>query len=209
MGLLFVATSLLIGGFAAGALLLPAGPPAALLGGLYRFFDPYAQLEPDEFVLDYALGAEVPRVYYLAIPKLGLHAPVVAVGATRAVAGGSEVAQLHVPNAFAVGWSSTSAPVGRAGNTVFVGHNNEYGEVFKGLWDLQLGDEVVVTTAGGDRQYLVSETVMFQELGLSLDQRIQNAGWLARTTDERLTMITCWPYYSNTHRSVVVALPVR
>lgn len=209
MGLLFVVASLLLAGLAAGALLLPGGPPAALLGSLYRLFDPFAQFEPDEFVLDYALGAEVPRVYYLSIPRLNLQAPVVAVGANRTSAAGSEVAQLHVPNAFAVGWSSTSAPVGRAGNTVFVGHNNEYGEVFKGLWDLELGDEVIVTTARGDREYLVSETLMFQELGLTLDQRLENASWLAESDDERLTMITCWPYYANSHRVVVVARPAQ
>jgi LPXTG-site transpeptidase (sortase) family protein len=27
------------------------------------------------------------------------------------------------------------------------------------------------------------------------------------STDERLTLITCWPYETNTHRLIIVALP--
>lgn len=30
---------------------------------------------------------------------------------------------------------------------------------------------------------------------------------LGPTYDERITLITCWPYVSNTHRAVVVAEP--
>ena len=28
------------------------------------------------------------------------------------------------------------------------------------------------------------------------------------TTDERITLITCWPYTSNTHRLIIVAKPI-
>ena len=40
------------------------------------------------------------------------------------------------------------------------------------------------------------------------EQRVENAGWVLPTDDERLTLITCWPYESNTHRLVLVAKPV-
>lgn len=207
MGVLSVATSALIAGFLTAAILNPSGPAAALMAAVTDIFNPYAQFEPDEFVFDYTLSAEVPRVYYLTIPRLGLHAPVVSVHSQQIGIGAAPVSQLHVPNAFAVGWSSHSAAVGQRGNTVFVGHNNEYGEVFKGLWDLQVGDSLIVTTASGDRNYTIAQNIMFQELGLTIDERIGNASWLSPTQDERLTMITCWPYYSNTHRVVVVAFP--
>ena len=38
--------------------------------------------------------------------------------------------------------------------------------------------------------------------------RRANAQWIAPTDDERLTLVTCWPYISNTHRLIIVAKPV-
>lgn len=209
MGVLFIAASAFIGLLLAAAVVVPQGFSPALLASISGLLNPYEPFEPDEFVFDYTLGADVPRVYYISIPKLGLSAPVVRVESMSQHIDGRAVSQLYVPNAFAVGWSTGSAPVGSRGNTVFVGHNNEYGEVFKNLWDLQVGDEIIVHTATGDRLYAVSQTTMFQELGRPLAERERNAAWLAATQDERLTLVTCWPYYSNTHRAIVVAQPVQ
>jgi sortase A len=47
-----------------------------------------------------------------------------------------------------------------------------------------------------------------KERGEPVEARRQNARWMNPTEDERLTMITCWPYTSNTHRLIVVAKPV-
>jgi LPXTG-site transpeptidase (sortase) family protein len=164
--------------------------------------------EPDEFIFDHSLGEDVARLYDISIPKLGLYAPVVAVAERQVWVDGVVVGQLHVPNSFAVGWSERSAPIGVAGNTILVGHNNQYGEVFRNLWDLSAGDEIIVIGASGERVYRVSQAVIFEEKGRSLDIRLANAGWLIPTDREQLTLITCWPYYTNTHRLVVVALPV-
>ena len=172
-----------------------------------RWLNPYAQYEPDEFVYDYTLGADVPRVYYISIPKLELYAPVIAVYPQAKTIDGVAVNQLYVPNAFAVGWSAESAPVGEGGNTILVGHNNEYGEVFKNLWDLEVGDQIIIHTASRERTYIVKETAMFQEFGEGISTRQKNAAWINPTRDERITLITCWPYFSNTHRFVIVALP--
>ncbi len=164
--------------------------------------------QPDEFIFDYTLGEDVPRLYYLEIPKLDLSAPVVAVSQREVELAGVWVTQLYVPNAFAVGWSEASAPVGARGNTVLVGHNNLYGEVFKNLWDLQVGDEIIVRGASGERLYRVSQTSIFEEKNQSADIRLANAKWVDPVPQEQITLITCWPYYTNTHRVVVVALPV-
>jgi LPXTG-site transpeptidase (sortase) family protein len=196
-------------GLAAGMAVFYSMPglTSQVMRSLADMFNPYAQFEPDEFIFDYTLGADVPRLYYVSIPKLGLYAPVVGVYQQPTVIDGSPVSQLHVPNAFAAGWDAGSAPIGRAGNTVLVGHNNEYGEVFKNLWNLVAGDEIIVHTASGDRSYVITNTIMFQELGRPLVERRQNAQWLSATNDERITLVTCWPYYSNTHRFIVVAVP--
>jgi LPXTG-site transpeptidase (sortase) family protein len=163
--------------------------------------------QPDEFVFDYSLGEDVARLYDLEIPRLDLSAPVVAVSQRQVQLGGASFTQLYVPNAFAVGWSEASAPVGARGNTVLVGHNNLYGEVFKNLWDLHVGDEIIVRGASGERVYHVFQTSIFEEKGQSLDIRLANARWVDPVPHEQLTLITCWPYFTNTHRVVVVALP--
>jgi sortase (surface protein transpeptidase) len=38
--------------------------------------------------------------------------------------------------------------------------------------------------------------------------RLNNARWLAHTEDVRLTLVTCWPKLSNTHRLILVARPL-
>jgi sortase A len=40
-----------------------------------------------------------------------------------------------------------------------------------------------------------------------VDQRLANALWIMPSKDERLTLITCYPYDSNTHRLIIVARP--
>lgn len=37
---------------------------------------------------------------------------------------------------------------------------------------------------------------------------LENAQFMAQTDDERLTLITCWPYETNTHRLILIARPV-
>lgn len=158
-------------------------------------------------VYDYELGAEVPRLYMLSIPKIGLHAPVVATSPVTDVIDGRTIRSPGVPHAFAVGWTAESAPVGATGNTLFTGHNNIFGEVFKDLGDLEVGDPIIVETASGEKPYAVSQVLVLKEKGLPLRERIRNAAWSRPTDDERLTLITCWPYFTNSHRLVVVALP--
>ncbi|HID54608.1 MAG TPA: sortase, partial [Anaerolineae bacterium] len=34
------------------------------------------------------------------------------------------------------------------------------------------------------------------------------AEWIMPTEDERITLVTCWPYTDNTNRLIVVAQPV-
>lgn len=164
-------------------------------------------MDPDEHVYDSTLGANVPRVYILRIPKLDLEAPVVRVAERKIQLESNVVRQVYVPHSFAVGWNENSAPVGSSGNTVFVGHNNIYGEVFKDLWNLQSGDEIVVQTGSGDRSYLVSRVITLDESSLPIHERIENASWVRQTSYEQLTMVTCFPYSSNTHRLIVIAYP--
>jgi sortase A len=44
---------------------------------------------------------------------------------------------------------------------------------------------------------------------MPLSVRRKNAQWIMPTGDERLTLVTCWPYEwpGNSHRVIVVARP--
>jgi sortase A len=42
---------------------------------------------------------------------------------------------------------------------------------------------------------------------VSEEKRLENARWIGPFPDERLTLVTCWPYTNNTHRVIVIAKP--
>lgn len=139
----------------------------------------------------------------LVIPAINLDAPIETVG-WHVIDG---VSTWDVPDHFAAGWLKTSALLGQVGNTVLDGHHNIAGEVFRHLVDLKLGDEIEVFANGQPIIYKVTTRKIFRERDETDAVRIQNAQWMQPTQDERLTLITCWPYTSNTHRLVIVARP--
>jgi sortase A len=55
---------------------------------------------------------------------------------------------------------------------------------------------------------VVDFKTIVKEKGESVEVRRKNAQWIAPTNDERLTLVTCWPYTNNTHRVIVVAKPL-
>ena len=150
--------------------------------------------------------AETPRLIW--IPAIDLYAPVTQVDLEVVEIEGVEYDQWAAPSERAAGWHASSALLGEAGNTVLNGHHNIYGEVFRDLEALQVGDEIVLYSDRAAYFYQVEERVIFPERFASLEQRLENVSWVLPTQDERLTLITCWPYESNTHRLVLVARPV-
>jgi len=144
----------------------------------------------------------------IVIPHINLDAPVKAIGATPIQSGGQTYYQWLVPNEFVAGWHDNSAPLGQPGNTVLNGHHNVYGEVFRDIVDLEVGDEVIVYDANQAYRYQVTDKEIMLERDQPLEVRLQNAQWIAPTDDERVTLVTCWPYTDNSHRLIVVAKPV-
>ncbi len=143
----------------------------------------------------------------LVIPAIGLDAPVETVSWSVVTQSGQPVSMWDVPNRFAAGWLKTTARVGERGNTVLDGHHNIAGEVFRDLVNLQQGDTIQVWAGDHIRDYVVSLLKILPEKGQPIEVRLENARWIQPTKDERLTLVTCWPYTNNTHRLVVVALP--
>ena len=148
---------------------------------------------------------EIPQSIW--IPAIDLYAPILPMDVEVVDIDGVEYDQWTAPNEFAAGWHADSAPLGQ-GNTVLNGHHNIYGEVFRYLVDLKEGDEIIVYSDNLAYRYSVRERVIFPERFAKPEQRVQNAELVHSTDDERLTLITCWPYESNTHRLVLVAKPV-
>ena len=149
---------------------------------------------------------EIPRRIW--IPAIQLYAPVLPMELELVEIDGVEYDQWKAPDEPAAGWHASSAPLGKPGNTVLNGHHNIYGEVFRDLVDLKEGDEIILYSDNLAYRYAVVERVIFPERFAKPEQRVQNAELILPSQDERLTLITCWPYESNTHRLVLIAKPI-
>jgi len=144
----------------------------------------------------------------LVIPAIQLDAPVVLAKLKDIEYQGKTYQQWIAPNIFAAGWHGTSAPLGVPGNTVLNGHHNVHGEVFGHLVDLKVGDLIQVYSGDKEFVYAIALKMILPERFQPLAVRLANAQWIEASPDERLTLITCWPYESNTHRLIIVATRV-
>lgn len=144
---------------------------------------------------------------HLRIDSVGIDSEIVPVGWNIIQRDGREYSIWQVAD-YAVGWHKTTALLGQAGNTVMAGHHNVNGEVFRDLVNVEVGDKVIVSSGGKTLEYVVDLKTIVKEKGESAEVRRRNAQWIAPSEDERLTLVTCWPYTNNTHRVIVVAKPV-
>ncbi len=149
----------------------------------------------------------------LLIPALGLDTPVLPMG-WHVVEDASGVRSEWDVVDNAAGHHIDSVYAGEAGNVVLSGHNNIGGAVFRTVCvigepgvDFGLGDEMIVQDeAGRSFVYQVEGWQRFAEEGASIAQRQTHARYLAPTDRAQLTLVTCWPPSSNTHRVVVTGV---
>lgn len=144
----------------------------------------------------------------LVIPRIELDAPVEETGSRQIKIRDTVYEQWLVPDKFAAGWNPNSAYPGVVGNTVLFGHNNARGKVFANLYRLEVGDEIILYSSSETFTYRVTDVMKLQEKDVSFAQMVENATWIGSFPDERLTLVTCWPPYKDTHRLIVVARPV-
>jgi len=145
----------------------------------------------------------------IRIPVIGLDARVQPMH-WRLVGGRSEWV---VPDN-AAGHHIDSAFPGEAGNVVISGHHNIRGRVFAQLSRigepgarLEPGDEVVLEDELGRRfVYRITGWQRIPEANASIALRLENASYLLPTDFPQLTLITCWPADSNTHRVIIQAV---
>ena len=141
----------------------------------------------------------------IVIPKIELDAPVVTAKEEKVKIGSEEFLQYLAPDKFAAGWHPESAPLGAVGNTVLNGHHNVHGKVFGRLVDLVPGDRILVYSGDTVVTFQVANVLILPERDADLATRLENARWIEHSNDIRLTLVTCWPEYSNTHRLIIVA----
>jgi sortase A len=141
------------------------------------------------------------RVVRIASPNIKLDTKVYEV---YAVKGAWEVAD------YAAGHNYNSANPGEGGNIVLSGHNNYRGEVFRYLEFLKPGDEIDVWNfAGQEFKYKVDNIEKLKEAGVPMAERLAHGKVMDPTPYEQLTLITCWPYTTYTHRLIVTAKPMQ
>ena len=163
----------------------------------------------------------------LQIPKLKLDVPVVEMGWLVIQTQDGLRSDWDIPKD-AAGHHLNSARLGEAGNLVISGHNNIYGQVFRPIslaWnndqrvkvddytdqsDVLNGAVVkLFDAAGAEHDYLVSAFYRLKETGASREQQAAHAVYMQPTDHEQVTLITCWPPTSNTHRLILIARPAQ
>jgi len=172
--------------------------------GFAPIFIPAEAAEQDE-ALQQTISPNIPE--RLVIEKIGLDAPVELARSIEVSVEGKAAIQFLVPEEFAVGWHEHSAPLGVIGNTVISGHHNAFGEVFNGLVDLEVGDTFIIASGAKQFSYIIANKMILPEKDQPLSVRLENGRWILPSNDERVTLVTCWPARSNTHRLILVAVP--
>jgi LPXTG-site transpeptidase (sortase) family protein len=93
------------------------------------------------------------------------------------------------------GWYPTSSAPGMTGNVAIAGHRTTHGAPFGDLDDLKPGDRMVLSTFEMDITYAVASVTI-------VDPRRTEV--VANTSDNRITLTTCHPKFSDRQRLIVV-----
>lgn len=161
----------------------------------------------------------------IVIPDLNLDVAVTDMTwKTTTAPNGNTQSEWQIPE-YSAGHAIDSAKLGEPGNMVISGHNNIFGRVFMAIseaWggpvervdkatersNLLNGRLIEVYSPDGRRyDYVISEFLRVQDSGVPLSQRIANGQYIEPGGDTRLTLTTCWPPWSNTHRLILIAKP--
>lgn len=95
-----------------------------------------------------------------------------------------------------VGHLPGSANPGERGNMYLAAHNDIFGEIFRHLDKLELGDEFFVYSGDQSYRYVVTAKRVIEPTDVSV---------MYPTTEPIATLQTCYPYLVDTHRLVAIA----
>ncbi len=123
----------------------------------------------------------------IVIPAIAVDAPVVEGDDWEALKKGA-------------GHHISSANPGERGNCIISAHNDIYGEIFRDLPELKVGDEIRVETQTHSYVYVVQQTQIINPNDTDAAARV-----MGPTRSPVLTLISCYPYGVDTHRIIVIA----
>jgi LPXTG-site transpeptidase (sortase) family protein len=144
----------------------------------------------------------------MVIDAIGVDAYIVPVQEREIEYLGDTYFQWDAPRSGQLGWHNSSARIGSSGNTVINGHSSGYGDTFAYLADLQYGDIIEIHADNYRFSYFVTNVNIVKERWEPIETRISNAAWINGSDDERITLVSCWPNNSSTHRIIVAAVPL-
>ncbi|MEW5960833.1 MAG: sortase [Chloroflexota bacterium] len=145
----------------------------------------------------------------LVIEAIKLDTPIVEMGWQTMEENGQAVSVWQVPENEA-GWHLNSARPGDGSNVVISGHNGSTGgHIFGDLSEVEVGDQITLwTDRAAPFQYQISETQIVPAFNASESNLEYLRTVIQPTQAEQLTLITCWPAWTNTHRFIVIAHPL-
>jgi sortase A len=143
----------------------------------------------------------------LLIPKINLNTTIVETFPITETTWTGEQRLIWEPIPSVVGHYNTSGYPTEGTNIVLAGHNNTEGAVFRYLNELNTGDEVIVFTPDDEFRYLVQEKIIVPYLGNESEAEGTLRFYAAPKANERVTLLSCWPYATNADRIVVIAIP--
>jgi sortase A len=89
-----------------------------------------------------------------------------------------------------------SANPGESDNCIISAHNDIFGEIFRDLPDVELGDEVFIYTTSQVYRYVATQKRIIEPDDVSV---------MYPASSPVLTLISCYPYGIDSHRIVVIA----
>ena len=145
---------------------------------------------------------------HITAEVIGLDAPVVEMGWQVVEHNGELISEWQMPDNEAA-WHGNSARPGEGSNIVISGHNESAGgQVFADIEELQVGDEITLRNDNEETfVYQVIEKNIIRTFAGSAEAQNYLRAVVEPTDSEQLTLITCWPRWTNTHRLVVIAEP--
>jgi sortase A len=139
---------------------------------------------------------------------IGLDGPVVEMGWQTVERGDEIISEWQMPINEAA-WHRNSARPGEGSNIVISGHNESTGgQIFSEIEELQVGDEITLWNDNEEAfVYQVIEKNIIRTFAASAAAQNYLQTVTEPTEKEQLTLITCWPRWTNTHRLIVIAEP--
>ncbi|SFH88227.1 sortase A [Tindallia magadiensis] len=153
--------------------------------GLQNIFETYEEEEEieEEVELKVQEGEVGKLLGTLEIPKINAEMPVVL---------GASQENLRVAAALMEG----TTPIGEIGNAAIAAHRSHtYGRFFNRLNEIELGDEIIISTPKERFTYIVYEIKIVEPDDVSVLNRNRR--------DRVVTLITCDPIYEATHRLII------